>query len=106
MKHHITSDDANQPAPRSLPIFTRRQFFQALALRGHISQAQALAAAKSGELPFMQSFLTGLNVSERFGAEMLFSAEGRIRKDNPHVVSFLQTKGEDSETFWRFAISL
>ncbi len=104
MKVHV-------PAPsgglKPLPIFTRRQFFQALALRGHVTKAQALAAAKSGEMPFMQPYLTSIgNADKRFGAEMLFSAEGRLRKDNQHVTAYLQSLGEDPEEFWKFAFAL
>ncbi|MDQ2084762.1 hypothetical protein RA307_31675 [Xanthobacteraceae bacterium Astr-EGSB] len=61
-----------------------RQFFQQLAAEGLISQAEALAAVKTGDIPAaMQTLIDGLPEGERFAAQMLIAGATVFRRSHP-----------------------
>ncbi|QCO03023.1 hypothetical protein [Azospirillum argentinense] len=70
-----------EPIP---PVISDRQFFQALAMDGYITTAEALAAVRTGELPsVLAELLDHMDANERFGAEMLLSGATEFRRDHP-----------------------
>jgi hypothetical protein len=67
------------PVPDSV---SDRQFFQALALAGLISQAEALAAVQTGALPApIAAIVDGL--PDQFGARMLLSGATTFERAHP-----------------------
>lgn len=72
-------DHDPRPVP---PEISDRQFFQALALAGLISQAEALAAVQTGALPApIAAIVDGL--PDQFGARMLLSGATTFERANP-----------------------
>lgn len=98
--------------PAEVPvIISDRQFFQALALQGIISELQALDAVKTGAIPAqMQVFIDAIPDSvARFSATMLLSGAVEFRRDHPLVAAFMVANGWDArqvDDLWRFAASL
>jgi len=77
-----------------------RQFFQALASSEYniISEADALAAVKSGEIPEpLQAVIDKMPASDKFSATMLLSGATEFRRDNPLTSIIGQTQGMDDE---------
>lgn len=67
------------PVPSSV---SDRQFFQALALGGMISEAEALAAVQTGALPApIAAIVDGL--PDQFGARMLLSGATTFERGHP-----------------------
>jgi hypothetical protein len=64
----ITSDVPDEPPP--VPdVISNRQFFQALAMSGSITQAEALAAIKTKTLPQpMQNAINAMPPDQQFAA--------------------------------------
>ncbi|TIP46136.1 MAG: hypothetical protein E5X77_17615 [Mesorhizobium sp.] len=83
-----------------------RQFFQALAVPPYsiISQAEALAAVKTGEIPVAMTALVGLlPEASRFGAEMLLSGATEFKRAHPLTAVFGQAFGwteSQVDQFW------
>lgn len=74
------------PEPERPVIASRRQFFKALALRGHISQAEALAAVTVNAIPAaLQAEIDELPEAERFGAQM--DVAGAAEFDSRHPLT-------------------
>lgn len=66
------------------PSISRRQFYQQLALAGTISQAEALAAVKTGEIPsILIAIVDELPAADRFGAEMLLAGAASFERAHP-----------------------
>ncbi|ESZ63517.1 hypothetical protein X728_09220 [Mesorhizobium sp. L103C120A0] len=66
-----------------------RQFFQGLAVAGVITNAEALAAVKTGAIPSgMMSLIAGLPEDSRFGAEMLLSGATEFKRTHPLTSAF------------------
>ncbi|AWJ86316.1 hypothetical protein TSH58p_22630 (plasmid) [Azospirillum sp. TSH58] len=95
------------PAP---PAISDRQFFQALALDGYITQAEALAAVRTGALPpVLADLLDHMDGDERFGAEMLLSGATEFRRDHPMTVAIGEARGMtpiEVDDFFRRAAAL
>lgn len=91
-------------------IISDRQFFQALALQGAISQAEALDAVKTGTIPAaMQAYVNTLSGNDRFNAQMLLSGAVEFRRDHPLVAAYAAAMGwtgTATDDLWRFAATL
>jgi len=98
-----------QPLPPLTPI-SRRQFFQAAAGRGMITQTEALDAIRHGTVPAqMQQGIDTLPSGEKFAAEMLLSGANEFERDHPLVGKFGEIMGLPSnmlDEIWRYAITL
>jgi hypothetical protein len=72
-------------------IISDRQFFQQLAVLGLITQAEALAAVKTGDIPAtLQGLVSTLPVDQQFSAEMLLSGAVSFDRKHPLTVYFGQ----------------
>lgn len=101
------------PQPVDVPeVISDRQFFQALAKSPYllISEAEALAAVKTGEIPAaMQVILDQVPPESKFDAEMLLSGATEFKRSNPLVATFAAALGwtdTQADQFWIFAHSL
>ncbi|WP_029006454.1 hypothetical protein [Azorhizobium doebereinerae] len=87
-----------------------RQFFQGLALRGLISQVEALAAVGNGTLPAAFETLIGqLSAEEQFAARMLLSGATSFQRTNPLVDTLgamLDMGPAEIDDLWRFCAGL
>jgi hypothetical protein len=98
-----------EPVPQDI---SDRQFFQALALRGLISNEEALAAVKTGEIPSaMSSFITVLPADEQFSAQMLLCGATVFERSNALVPAFMAAQtppmtSADIDALWTFAATL
>lgn len=73
------------PLPPVVPSsISDRQFFQALAIQGVITNSEALAAVKTGDLPAaLKNLLSTLDPTQRFSAEMLLSGATVFNRGHP-----------------------
>jgi hypothetical protein len=98
-----------EPVPVQATI-SDRQFFQALALAGKITDAEALAAVKTGDIPAaIQSFIDAMPSDQKFAAEMLLS--GATVFDRNHPMTALLGSGmgwtsEQLDALWQAAAAL
>lgn len=76
-----TVDPATLPPPVP-PQVSDRQFFQALALNKTITEEEALAAVKTGEIPATLMALVD-QLPDKFGAEMLISGATIFERNHP-----------------------
>ena len=87
-----------------------RQFFQALALAGTITQDEALAAVMTGTLPArMEAAVAGLPDAQQFAARMLLSGATTFERGHPMVARLGAALGYDDaalDALWREAASL
>lgn len=94
------------PPPPAVPkVISDRQFFQLLAMRGIITEAEALAAVGPGVIPAqMQAFIAQLpGDDERFAATMLLTGATQFERAHPLVPVFAQLFGwsdADLDQFW------
>jgi hypothetical protein len=98
-------------APATPRIISDRQFFQALALQGAITQEEALAAVRTGAVPTaMQTFIDAIpDQEQQFGATMLLSGAVEFERNHPLVESFRQVMGwtvQQTNDLWRLAATL
>lgn len=98
-------------APATPRLISDRQFFQALALQGAITQEEALAAVRTGAIPAaMQSFIDAIpDQDQQFGATMLLSGAVEFDRNHPLVESFRQAMGwtlQQTNDLWRLAATL
>lgn len=98
-----------RPAP--VPeVISDRQFFQALAIDGYITTAEALAAVRTGDLPsVLAELLDHMDGAERFGAEMLLSGATEFRRDHPMTIAIGEARGmtaDEVDDFFRRAAAL
>lgn len=103
------SDPPAPPAPVPQSI-SDRQFFQALALSGQITEAEALAAVKDGTMPeAIETFIAALPEAERFGARMLLQGATTFERNHPLVSAFASAANmtaDATDDLWRLAASL
>lgn len=80
-----------RPPVISVPAsISDRQFFHVLALNGSITQQEALAAVKTGEIPStIASIIDAIEDDvAKFNATMLLSGAVEFRRDHPLVEQF------------------
>ncbi|WP_099868239.1 hypothetical protein [Pararhizobium haloflavum] len=101
--------EAFMPPPALEPpvpeIISDRQFFQGLALRGEISEAEALDAVGSGAIPAaMSALIEQLPEAERFPARMLVRGATTFLRSHPLADLIGQLYGWNAsqiDEFWR-----
>lgn len=95
------------PVPASI---SDRQFFQGLALRNVITQEEALAAVKTGDLPaLIAAYVAELPDAEKFSAEMLLSGATVFERAHPFTARFgdaMNWSPAQLDDFWRFCGAL
>lgn len=81
-----------------------KQFYTKAAIRGMISQDDAVKAVQSGFIPApMQAFIDALQDAEtRFAATMLFGGETTLYWQHPLIQSFLMGQGMDADAMKQF----
>ncbi|MCW2242275.1 tail fiber assembly protein [Azospirillum canadense] len=99
------------PAPPPVPTsISDRQFFQQLATVGIISQAEALAAVKTGAIPAaLAGILDALPDDQKFAAEMLLSGATTFERAHPLSVAIGTARGmtaAEVDAFFRAAAAL
>ncbi|CAO4134746.1 hypothetical protein [Methylorubrum extorquens] len=98
--------------PASPPVISDRQFAQALALAGTITEAEALAWAARGELPqAMEDALDQIPEAEnqRFGARMMLAAATTYERNHPLTEQLGALLGYDAaalDALWTRAAAL
>ena len=87
-----------------------RQFFQQLAIAKVISQEEALAAVKTGDIPAaLSGFIAALDDAARFNAEMLLSGATVFQRNHPLTDAIAAAQGmkpEQVDDFFRAAAAL
>lgn len=99
------------PSPLVVPReISDRQFFQGLALKGLISEEEAISAVSTGALPAAFETLIGqLSAADRFTARMLLSGATSFLRTNPLVDTLGAMLGmgpEEIDELWRFCAGL
>jgi hypothetical protein len=98
------------PLPEFPNEISDRQFFQALAQAGEITQDEALAAVGTGTIPArMMDAIALLPEEQQFPARMLVSGNVVYRRDSPMVAMLQQTLGwtdQQTDDLWKLAASL
>ena len=85
------------PAPVPASI-SDRQFFQQLAVQGIITQADALAAVKTGTIPAaLQQLIGGLPTDQQFGATMIVSGATTFERNHPLTIAIGTAYGWTSD---------
>jgi len=87
-----------------------RQFFQQLAIASVISQEEALAAVKTGDIPAaLSGFIAALDDAARFNAEMLLSGATIFARNHPLTDAIAMAQGmtpAQVDDFFRAAAAL
>lgn len=87
-----------------------RQFFQQLAIAGVISQEEALAAVKTGDIPAaLSGFIAALDDASRFNAEMLLSGATVFQRNHSLTNAVAMAQGmtaDQVDEFFRQAAKL
>lgn len=93
--------------PPTMPIISDRQFFQQAAIDGIITQAEALAAVKTGEVPVvLQTIVDGIpDDTERFAAQMLLSGATTFNRNHPLTEAVGQSLGWSAQQIDNFFLS-
>lgn len=103
----VSHPEAGPVVPASV---SDRQFFQALAIRGEITEEEALDAVGPGIIPAaMLALIDQLPEAERFGAKMLIRGATVFERANPLADLIGALFGWDAEAldeFWTFAATL
>jgi hypothetical protein len=102
---------AFEPPPEPVPeSISDRQFFHILAVDGLITEAEALAAVKTGDAPAaFEAFIASLPEADRFSARMLLEGATTFRRDHPLTAAFGTMHGmtpEQIDDLWRRASAL
>lgn len=102
--------DPPPPTP-TLPDISDKQCFQQLAVLGKVTQADALAAVKTGTMPdVVTNGIAALPAAEQFPAEMAICGSTTFQRSNPLVPAFMAMMGitaaADIDTFWQAAALL
>lgn len=85
------------PTPPPATI-SDRQFFQALAMARVVTEAEALAAVKTGDIPApLQAAIEQLPAGEQFGAIMLLSGATSFERSHPMTIMMGQLLGWTEE---------
>lgn len=99
--------DNTPPVPEEI---SDRQFFHALALLGMITEAEALAAVKTGDPPAaMDAFIAALPSEDQFGARMLLEGATTFRRSHPLTEAFgagMAMGAAQIDNLWRMAAGL
>lgn len=99
-----------EPQPAQVADISDRQFFQALADRGEITEAEALDAVGPGIIPpAMDALIDQLPQDQRFAARMLIRGATRYERQHPIADLIRGLYGwtvEQADDFWRFAATL
>lgn len=110
--------DGNEPDPYEPPVVVEpvpdtisdRQFFQQLAIAKVISQEEALAAVKTGDIPSaLSGFIAPLPDDQRFNAEMLLSGATIFARAHPLTEAIGAAQGmtpAQVDDFFRAAAAL
>lgn len=110
----VTVDDPRYIAwlntPPSPPtIISHRQFFQALAMRGLVTEDEALAAMQ-GIIPArMDQFISTLTPQEQFTARMIIKGAGEFDREHPlteKFAAFEHMNEQQISELWALAASL
>lgn len=100
-------DSPPAPVPDTI---SDRQFFQQLAIAGVISQEEALAAVKTGDIPgALSGFVAALDDAARFNAEMLLSGATVFQRNHPLTDAIAMAQGmtpAQVDDFFRAAAAL
>jgi hypothetical protein len=87
-----------------------RQFFQQLAVKGNITQDEALAAVATGTIPAAMAALVGqLPADSQFAAKMLLCGATIFERAHPLTATLGQMYGMDAaalDAFWQQAALL
>ncbi|WP_298962194.1 hypothetical protein [uncultured Methylobacterium sp.] len=106
----VTIGDYVAPEPPYLDEISNRQFFQQLALDGDITQAEALAAVRTGEIPAaLRAAISTLTPAQQFNAEMLLAGATTYQFSNPltMVLGLAMNRTEaEMKSLWRRAATL
>lgn len=101
------------PPPPPLPpvrVITRRQFFQAAAMKGMITQEEALDAVRHGTIPpKMQQGVDTLPPEEQFESEMKLSGNPNFDRYDPIINKWASVMGMPPaamDAMWEFAANL
>ena len=97
-----------EPEPEVPSVISDRQFFQQLAAEGTITNAEALAAVRTGEIPSVLAIIiSGIeDESSKFAAEMMLSGATQIERNHPltSTIAFATGRSEaDIDNFFREA---
>lgn len=97
----------NGPVPAQI---SDRQFFQELAIVGAITEAEALAAVKTGAIPpAMQAVIDAMAAADKFNAEMLLSGATVFSRSHPMTAALGAALGWNAsqiDALWRAAAEL
>lgn len=95
------------PPPVVPEVISDRQFFQMAALLEIITQAEALAAVKTGDIPAnLQAIVDAIpSPIEKFSATMLLSGATEFARYHPLTESVAQSLGWTSEQIDQFFIA-
>jgi hypothetical protein len=108
-KGHAIADPPALP-PQVPEVISDRQFFQQLAVQGIITQAEALAAVKTGDIPAaLQALIDALPAEQKFPAEMIVSGAVEFHRGSVLVREIAQAYGwsaDEVDTLWRNAGTL
>ncbi|MCJ2037076.1 hypothetical protein [Methylobacterium sp. J-068] len=106
----LAAQIAARSAPKSVAAVSDRQFFQALALAGDITEGEALAAVMTGMLPAkIEAAVQALPDADRFAARMLLSGATTFDRAHPMVVVLGAILGKDDaalDALWSSAATL
>lgn len=99
------------PPPPVPDTISRRQFYQGLAVTGKITQAEALAAIKTGTVPAaLQAMLDQMTDADaKFEADMLLSGASDFNRNHPLVMVIAIAQGmteQGVDDFWRICAGL
>jgi hypothetical protein len=80
------TDQASEPSPPAPIVLTNRQLFAALALTGFISEAEALAAGRTGAVPaLVDAVFASLPAQDAFLARLTWATMREVPRDHPLI---------------------
>jgi hypothetical protein len=95
------------------PIISDRQFFQALAMQGKITEQEAEDAVATGSIPpAMQAIVDGISDhNQNFAAKMLLKGATEFSRTHPLVAMFAAAQSPpmteaDVDVLWDYAATL
>jgi hypothetical protein len=105
-----TVEDPPAPPPAPPEMISDRQFAHGLAKHDIITQAEALAFVKTGEIPAaLGTIVSNLPESQRFDAEMMLSGSVEFHLHHPFTIEIAEAYGwtpEETAAFWTYCASL
>lgn len=110
MLEAVTPEPYQAPAAPVPQEISRRQFAQILAIKGHISEAEALALISVGAIPAaLEPALAAMAPADQFAAKMLLVGATTLVRSHPMVATIGQGLGWTSEQIddiWRSGAAL